>query len=246
MFIIFFGSVFGCLFVLRIIGRWVDEGHISASVFIFSLLIYFCFLGSLIFAITAKAFYYVCLAQLPAIGLYGFNLWNEFRNKKKFRREFCNFVYRVLLAMKVGSSFRQSIQAANSTNNSFVREKIQMLYSVVAFSQQFSETKNLFFRRAVTEFIRMDRCSHHGLKRLEQFHRALKTEEDFRQKSGQVIHHLLTQATIVLLLFVTLLVYVIATYGFYKYSSLIITSVLLNILGLGWIYCLQARWRWKV
>lgn len=96
------------------------------------------------------------------------------------------------------------------------------------------------------ELIRIENSSKNILEQLRVFRRTLRTEIYFRHKSGQVLKNIRIQAWSILVLYFLMGFFVSTQVNLLQFPRLILGSLLLLILGLGFIFSIGRQLKWKV
>lgn len=239
-------SLFGFAIVIRI-GDSLVSRHlfsrseltkIGTSVFIFE------FVMSMFISRTHFGFW--CAIFIPII-IAAFALCVRVsRRSKLFKRECARVLTIVLLKMKSGRSFRHSFSEAVAESDVLVRAKLAEIASSVAFSQQRSDSADHFVRELVEELSIIDRQPHMAARRLETFRDRLRTEDEFRRRSGQVLSRIRAQSLVMSGLYVAVCAFMIAKFGWSANARLFITSVMLFGAGAIWLWLGGRKKEWKV
>lgn len=181
-----------------------------------------------------------------AFGLF-FVAWKISESRiRTVRQSFSLVLDEVILQMSSGKSFRDSMTQVCERQVGSLRIFLEDLVLSVVFSQQPKMWSNdLFFQEIVAEFQLIDRSNAKSLDRLRSFRKKIRTQLDFRRKSGQILSQIRTQSMVMSIFYLSLLVYVICSQGFAKNSQLILMSCLFFFLGSFWIYRIGKAYRWK-
>jgi hypothetical protein len=169
------------------------------------------------------------------------------RRSKIFRTRFIEVLSLIILKMKSGRSFRQSLIESSVETDTLMRAKLSEISSVVVFSQQKSRpSSEHFIVEVINEFAEADRQPHSAMKRLCVFRDKLKIEENFRRRSGQVLARTRAQSLIMGGLYLAVLTFMICKFGWKSNSDLMLASFAFFSAGALWIFA-SGRWlRWKV
>lgn len=151
-----------------------------------------------------------------------------------------------VLGLQTGKSFRSSLHLAIENQQGWIRQQLTELYQSMAMSENVIPLKSALLNDLRREFVEIDRSKSRCLEQVQALRREIKMQEDFRRRSGQVTQQIKMQALIVTALYLALLFFVITQFGFVAHKNLIVTSILVFILGLVWIFFAGRRIKWKV
>jgi Flp pilus assembly protein TadB len=181
------------------------------------------------------------------IALFVFSKVLVIRRHRTFRDRFIIGLEMIILLMRSGRSFRDSLQYVINGGDEGNRRTWEELWDVVVFSQQTTSFLAVpFLQQIAMEFIKVDRQSHKSLERLRAFRRQLKMENDFRRRSGQAQTQALIQVVVMSILFVGLLSYVTWDYGFRAILKPAVFSLILFLIGLQCVWIISRRFKWSV
>lgn len=188
------------------------------------------------------------LAQFVPLALLAIALtWLLCRRSRDFRERFREMLTHLILKMKSGRSFRQSLAETISESDLRSRTKLSEIANVVVFSQQRTRVaSDAFVREVIEEFHRVDRAPHSAIQRLVVFRDKLRLEDDFRRRSGQVLAQLRAQSFVMTGLYLAVLSFVIHQFGWRANARFIVASAALFTAGAAWIWIGGRRIRWKV
>lgn len=169
------------------------------------------------------------------------------RRAKTFRERFGEVLSIVILKMKAGRSFRQSLAEVIADCDPFMRAKLSEIAGSVAFSQQKSRAhSDRFVANLITELSLADRQPHAAMKRLIVLRERLRIEDDFRRKSGQVLARVRVQSSVMGGLYVAIFSFIALKFGWKRNSDLMIASFGFFCAGALWIWFAGRRIKWKV
>ncbi len=243
-------SVFGFVFVVRTLRQWQSQALLSKEVLTkfgttyYLILILSHGLSDSIFWITLNAF-------TPVFVFYQAEFFIHLRCRRKLSHGLFPLVQETILSMKMGSGFRSAFQKAiERSEDIYFRKKLGDLMQSVVFSQQVTEGQSVFPRGSLgewcREFRKIDQQGHRAVERLENLRRKLQIENDFRRRSGQLLAQLHLQSGLLALLYLFLMVFVMAQFGFLSNWKLILLSFTLFLIGLVLSYLLGGKIKWKV
>jgi hypothetical protein len=245
MIIQFLILIFGMLFALRIYifneqNRIFDNQFLKNSILliIFLTLWWCCFFIKSNFLVWS-----VVLASVLAIVVTIF-VTVHFR-ERKFRQDFVDFLDRVILQVRSGQSFRNSLDVSNTKTPQSSRVKLEKISEAINFSQKV-ETSNDFVREIFEELSSVQRFPHKTLDRLCAYRRKIKIEDDFRRRSGRIVRQVRIQITFLLVMYVSVMFYIVSRFGFLQNLKIILWSVSLFILGMAGFFYLGVKKQWKI
>jgi len=152
----------------------------------------------------------------------------------------------VILGLQSGKSFRTSLHLAIENQSGWRRNQLREIYNSIVTSENSVSAKSALLKAFTAELLEIDRSQNRIVEQVRALRRHLKLRENFRRRSGQVTQQIKMQAIIVTALFLALLSFVIAQFGFAENRFLISISVFIFILGLFWIFSMGRRLKWKV
>ncbi|MES2770285.1 MAG: hypothetical protein V4596_14175 [Bdellovibrionota bacterium] len=165
--------------------------------------------------------------------------------ERKFRQDFVDFIDRLILQVRSGSSFRNSLEVSNTKTPSSSRLKIEKIIEVVHFSQKI-ETSNAFVREIFEELSSVQRFPHKTLDRLCAFRRKIKIEDDFRRRSGRIVRQVRIQITFLFIMYVGVMIFVGMRFGFIENMKIILWSMALFAVGMAGFFYLGVKKQWKI
>lgn len=244
----FFVSLLGFAFGIRISHHFIERELLSRSeltkigtvhALVFATLV--ALAPRTLFALWGAVFTPICLSSLALLAIVT-------KRSREFKDRFRETLTLILLKMKSGKSFRQSLGESVDECGHVHRAKLAELANVVAFSQQkqLADLDDLFIREMTEELIRVDRSPHSAIRRLTVLRDRLRIESDFRHRSGQVLAQIRAQSLIMSGLYVAVLVFAINRFGWRNNSDIMMASIALFAIGAAWIWYGGRRMQWKV
>jgi hypothetical protein len=168
-----------------------------------------------------------------------------FIREKKFRQDFVDFLDRVILQVRSGHSFRNSLDVSNEKTAEPSHFKLEKIIEAVHFSQKVDTTNN-FVREIFEEFSLVQHFPHKTLDRLCAFRRKIKIEDNFRRKSGRIVRQVRIQVTFLLVMYLGVLFFVVSRFGFLENSKIILWSIGLFVIGIAGFFYLGVNKKWKI
>ncbi len=171
-------------FGMRVATSLVEQNLVSknemtkiGTLYFASVSISILFLPHSLFALIAAAFASMCLLISALVLLVHFRA-------KTFRDQFTSVLSLILLKMKSGKAFRQSLLETVDESAPGTRRKLGEIANVVSFSQQ-NKTRmfDFFLTEVLSELVQVDQTPHSAIQRLTVFRDRLQIENDFRHKS---------------------------------------------------------------
>ena len=247
MLISFFISLLGFMFAIRIskslvsrqLFTQIELTKIGTSVFVgeFALAM---FMRHSFFAVWCAVFLPIAIAAVAlAVRISS--------RSREFKSDCASMLTIVLLKMKSGRSFRHSLAEVVSESDTHSRVKLSEIASSVAFSQQRKgESSDSFVRELVQELTVVDQQPHMAMRRLETFRDKLRTEDDFRRRSGQVLARIRAQSIVMSGLYIAVFAFMIAKFGWGANARLFIGSLFLFSAGALWLWFGGRKLKWTV
>ena len=166
---------------------------------------------------------------------------------KAFRDQFSSVLSLILLKMKSGKAFRQSLLETVDESSPSTRRKLAEIANVVSFSQQ-NKTRafDFFLTEVLNELMQVDHTPHSAIQRLTVFRDRLQIENDFRHKSRQAMAQSRAQSVIMTLLYIALLIFVVRSFGYRGNEKIIGCSAFFFSVGSIWIWSGGKGFKWKV
>ncbi|RYZ75511.1 MAG: hypothetical protein EOP05_07645 [Proteobacteria bacterium] len=188
------------------------------------------------------------LALFTPLLIFAFSLSSSVsRRSLNFKRDVLSALSVVILKMKSGRSFRQSLLETTSECSPHLRAKLTEIINVVAFSQQNKlVSRDVFVRELVDEFMLIDQQPHASMRRLNVLRDKLRIEEDFRRRSGQVLSRLRAQSLVMCGLYLAVFMFMIWKFGWQRNVQALTISMLLFSIGVMWMWIGGRRLKWKV
>lgn len=238
-------SVFGLLFVLRIYifneqNRIFDNQTLKNSLMIIVFLTLWC--CSMLF----DRYFFAWIAVACSVFLVGVTIFvTKLIRERRFRQDFVDFMDRLILHVRSGQSFRNSLEVSNAKTPVPSRLKVEKIIEAVYFSEKI-ETSSVFVREIFEELMSVQRFPHKTLDRLCAFRRKMKIEDDFRRKSGRIVRQVRIQITFLLFMYGSVMSFVIVRFGFSENMKVILWSLVLFGMGLVGFFYLGVKKQWKI
>ncbi len=186
------------------------------------------------------------LIGILLITLKFFPLILRFFLMKKLRSALIPLLDCVILGLQTGKSFRVALHAAIETQSGWIRHQLLEVFESLTMSENVIAAKAALIKDFQQEILEIDRSPSRCLEQVRSLRRQYKMQEDFRRRSGQITQQIKMQAIIVTALFLALLIFVIAQFGFNQHRFLILLSSLIFFAGLIWVFFVGRRMKWKV
>ena len=237
--------VFGLLFAYRFY-FFNEQNRIFDNQILKNSLTMIVFLTLLCSSIYFDRYFFAWIAVVGAILSIAVTIFvtMHFR-ERKFRQDFVDFVDRLILQVRSGHSFRVSLEVSNAKTAGTSRLKIEKIIEAVHFSQKI-ETSNTFVREIFEEFTSVQRFPHKTLDRLCAFRRKIKIEDDFRRRSGRIVRQVRIQITFLLFMYIAVMCFVVARFGFLQNMKIILWSIALFTSGMAGFFYLGVKKQWKI
>lgn len=245
MVLLFSISMLGHVFVGRTLESFSREfafsQHLARVLPLFSLVVV-----SIVAAISASATICWLFIGILLITLKFFPEIFRFFLLQKLRRALIPLLDGVILGLQTGKSFRISLQQAIENQQGWIRHQFQEVFDSLSMSENVIGAKAALIKDFQLEVLQIDRANVRCLEQVRALRRRYKMHEEFRRRSGQLTQQIKMQAIIVTALFLALLIFVIAQFGFREHRFLIFTSTTIFFGGLLWIFFMGRRMKWKV
>lgn len=218
-------------FVLRII-----SSHFFVSQVVMTKIVSMFFIFQWIFFYYSLNFFLILMIHLSLLGIISlyFLMKHKWR-KTQFRKGFPDILTSVILQMKIGKSFRSSLQSSMAMLPEYQKEILENIYQNVAFLPQDIDKKmtlrSCFNDVLFTEFLKIDRSKHKTIEKIENFRSRLINDNNFRRKSGRIRENIYVQVSIMGFFYVAAFVYVLMTMGFHKVQDILVGSLVMFVLG---------------
>lgn len=250
MIFVFIITMFGVLTLIRTLKLFVREKFINVKVMKL-LFCVMCVLFATVIYVCPHSYFLswsvsVMFAVLPRIWFYFFTRKRE----QEFKDNFCHYLDDIVVEMRTGHSFRQSLQRSHERWPAFVHHKFSKILDLLRFSTDSlidsALSKDKFLKSIIEEFKTIDSHSHNSLARLISLRERLRTESDYRRRSGHVTLQIRTQALILTVLYIATFVFVMCTNNYKDIIKELLLSSLLFGMGLCVIFLYGRRYKWKV
>ena len=187
------------------------------------------------------------VAHFPAIALFIFDRFGWHWKIHFFRRYRTTLLSSIILKMKTGRGFRESLRATCGEAPAFLQHLLVRLPDYVVFSQH-CETLESFetFRSFVRELREVDRSAQGTIPRLHSLRERWLVVEDFRRRSGQVLLHVRIQCVVMVGLYLALLTAMLKGFGWSQCRSALFVSMPMFLLGMATTLLLGGRIKWKI
>ncbi len=238
-------SMFGWMSVKRIFSKWSTAKIISDENFFYAeiLALFLSFVPlALRFGGLGTAVYFLLLMVLSAV----IPSIIEWRRKSEFNDTVVSAMDAILLSLKAGRSFRDSLMeiCQGDVDYGFYLQEISTL---ILLRQTFSlKNTDRRIQRVYFELKLADQSTHRIADRIKSFRYQLKTEELFRQKSRMATLQARAQSIVVGILYFLALIFDFLNFSTNLDVKMLAISALLFTLGTLWIWNLGRRHQWKV
>lgn len=239
-------SMLGFLIVIRTFRRSAEEFAIPATLVLGVSTAFLLTIGSALLFLHARPFSLWLFIGIIWISLNFFPHFLRIHLLQTLKRQLVPLMDQVILGLQTGQSFRGSLLRAIEGQRSWHRRQFFEIYHVITRSEARPQpSKTGFLADLAEEWREMDRSQNKVIDQVRAFRRQLKTEEDFRRRSGQVTQQIRLQAIIVTAMYLGLLVFVSCNFGFLAHLHLIFFASLLFSGGLVWIFSVGRKMKWK-
>jgi len=237
--------VFGLLFALRIY-IFNEQNRIFDNQTLKNSLIIIVFLTLLCCSMLFERYFFAWIAVVGAIFSIAVTIFvTKHIRERRFRQDFVDFTDRLILQVRSGHSFRNSLEVSNTKTPQSSRLKVEKIIEAVHFSQKI-ETSNTFVREIFEELSSVQLFPHKTLDRLCAFRRKMKIEDDFRRRSGRIVRQVRIQIIFLICMYVAVMSFVTLRFGFLENFKIILCSLALFTLGLLGFFYLGVKKQWKI
>lgn len=246
MIFVFIVSMFGLWTVFRTLNIFVRERFLARDRQIFLLLGIFAIqLGTI--RLVANSFFGVwAVGLLPILISKSCFKLLIFIREKRFKQSFTQLIDEIIIEMRTGKSFRTSLSSANEKSNPFVQQKVRKIIELVRFKTNIRDLNDPYIESIVQEFRQIDDNSHNSLQRILSLRHRIRTESDYRRKSGQVVLQIRAQAAILIVLYFATALFVFANNKASSLGAEILVSFLLFFIGTAIVFLYGRSYKWKV
>jgi hypothetical protein len=240
-------SMLGFAFAFRTFTHFIAQDLFDSAFMTKIGTAYFAAVLILIFFVPTSRFSLWCTLFFPLVILAIWLSARVSRRSRIFQREALGVLSILILKMKSGRSFRQSLSEAVSECDRDVRVKLSEIASVVAFSQQGKAAQSdPFVRELIEEFRLIDQQPHASLRRLTVLREKIRVEDEFRRRSGQVLARLRAQSLIMCVLYLCVFIFMVLHFGWRANSRALGASIMCFGCGAVWMWLGGRRLKWKV
>lgn len=190
------------------------------------------------------------LIYASVLFIFGAKKIYDERQETLFRKEFPVILTSILLNMKLGQSFRQSLRSCHSTLSPRWQSRFEQIYLNVAFSPQekhlLDGEKGAFSREITQELKKIDGSTHKTIEKIENFRRRLIITEKFRRRSGRIRGQVHLQIILMSLIYVAVFAINAFLFPLERYKLIVLTSVFTYLFGLLVVFMIGKRVRWNI
>ena len=192
---------------------------------------------------------FLCLLMLVVFHLIPplFMVFNQALRRRHFQREILFFLDELLLKMRSGVSFRESLANLEGFRNSRGSIDLAEISSLISYPERgeglvlIAEAQELLF-----EMRKMDQSSARIIEKVRAFRHKEKMLMRFRQKSSQVTSQARAQAMVCSFLYVALLFWIAVSDREALFSGLTLLSAVLFMSGVLMMMLIERGFRWKL
>ncbi len=174
-------------------------------------------------------------------------IWIQKSRESSLKNQFLPIVDSLILSLKSGKGFRQSLQLCAQSGKPEIRHSLTEFLSALQYQKEMrtlsEDPQVLFFFQ---ELGQVDESLHRPTEKLKALRRRLRVEKNFRQKSRQATLQVRFQSWIMTLLFLLVLAYVHHDFGISKHWALVLLSTLLFSIGLIVVQRMGGKYQWKI
>ena len=237
--ILFFHLLFGLWFAYRT--------YTSSSIFSDFVIksCVFAYLVLLLLLSQTGTLWFIAGIHLPVfIWIIAEYAWIK-KRKQSFHQQFCLLLDSIIARMKMGHSFRESLNLSiDSIQSVFIKQNFEELKDRMIYSQSPGKNapKDVLF--AFQTFQTADQ-DHQPITRLRYIRSALKIESRFQNKVQQALLQIHLQSIILIILYLALFVFVLMFFGL-QFLSLVLCSLFLFSLGVCIVFAMGRKIKWTL
>lgn|GEM_PF-3259785 len=170
-----------------------------------------------------------------------------FRREMHILKNFVSILDSVVIKMRVGASLRESLLSTASSQTVSTQFLLQEFVTLLSFDRPISElVSHPKLQKNFSELKKIDQQPHRAIERLKSLRRRLQMEKKLRQKSRKALLQARAQATILSVMYISLLIYSLWKYGWKSSGSVFAVSLMLFGVGSLWLWNLGRRFQWKI
>ena len=238
----------GTFSVYRILGQLYESNSVlkkhmtKIGTACFLLTFAICFADDQSFVFRSTSVFAMIL--LLSIGPYIFSLVTELQMEKVLPF----LVGQLLFQMQLGKSFRSSFcEIIEEQSDSRQKNILQKIFENVVFIQQEkADFRSQMLINSISELRIVDKTSLSGQKRLKNLHFLLKTNSDFRRRSGKILARLRAQAILIGFLYVVAVIFSQKYFGKHSTKDFLLPSLIMMSIGIIWTLFMGRRIRWSI
>lgn len=166
--------------------------------------------------------------------------------EKRLKETAVEFIDQCCLSISSGNSFRVSVQKVFLQRKDWCANQFKNLAQNLTSSDKIVGVSSGFLAEFAQELIQIDHSGQKINEQLKVLRRILKTEINFRRKSGQILRNLHIQSTVLTLLYFIFIFFVSSQVELFKFKSVLSLSISLFVFGLILTSIMGRRLKWKV
>jgi len=176
-----------------------------------------------------------------------FMSFNLSRRKRRFQRGILPFLDELILKMKAGKAFRESLIEIPRGPRSQASVDLTEIASQIRYPDRKNHRQLLVEAQdLLIEMQKMDRSSARVIEKITAFRRREKMIQRFRQRSSQLTSQVRAQAVVCGFLYALLLIWTVFNDPKLLFSPVVFVSMLLFLLGLMLMTLISRSFRWKL
>lgn len=169
------------------------------------------------------------------------------RREALLKEQFVPILDNLVLSMKSGKGFRQSLQLCFEKSPLSIQVALKEFMSSLLYRKEMTGVTSdpqilLFFG----ELSQIDLSLHKPVERLKSLRRRISIERNFRLKSRQALLQIRFQSWIISIMFLGLLIFVHYQFGLQNHLKLVFLTCGIFFLGQIWILRSGKSYKWKL
>ena len=207
----------------------------------FLLVTYFLFMISYI----NQSDFSIIFFLFPCVFIFFLCFFLKKQEEKKLFFQLCSLILPLESGMKSGLSFLNAWQKSlEEIKSKKIKDKLENFTQVFQYQKEFHYPEDKQVDLFIKDLILIYKSSN-PLKRLQHLRRKVKIEMAFRIKSQRALLQVRVQTGILCCFYIGLLAWTITAHG-QRYTSLILISLFLFVVGLIWILKTGRKMKWSV
>ncbi len=187
-----------------------------------------------------------CYQLLMIILLLSAPHWLQTHLESQLQRIVVPFLDHTILSIQTGIPLRNAAKESAQRFSGWKKYELLKACSSLILSSDEINLQSGVLCHLFDELRWIDQGRNKTLEQLKSLRWHYKVQEDFRRKSGQISQQTRIQATVMTILYVSLMLFNAFEFGFKDHLALVLFSAALFSVGLILVFTLGRRLKWKV